>query len=175
MFPIDRTERTTTQLDRGGRYEHELLFGMAAPFHLGYPYRLRAQLTLETSGHSSRPFVDLGLTTPETELPSLSRYDLIGDQSDPDDPTGRPGGRRPVEPSIELPANPVGHRGGTESSLMTPEPYQFFAVLGLGFDRDPGAGHPFMLQPCVQLLSQHASTEGNPIDAIGRWVDLGRD
>ena len=173
MVPVETTQRAPSQLDRRGRYEHELLVGVSASLHLGHSHRLWAELTLETGRHATCSLVDLGLTAPEPQLAAPSGYDLVGNEGYPDDATRGPRDRRPVEPPVELPPNPIGHGRRTESPLMAPQPNQLFSVLGLGLDGHPGAGHTLGRQPTMKFLGQRASTESDPIDAVGRRIDLG--
>ncbi len=80
-----------------------------------------------------------------------------------------------LQPSVELPARPFGHGRGSEPAFVPPQPHEMLTVLGLGLDRDAGAGKTAIVEPFLQLVGQGLGDERGVIDTLSGRIELGQD
>ena len=102
----------------------------------------------------------------------MRRDHLVGDEPQQGEPTGEVATGRGAlpqaagDPTVELPPDPLGQRGGRERAFVTPRPGQVLAVLGLGFDDDLGAREPTLLQPGQEPVGQPLRRERGLVDPL---------
>ena len=104
------------------------------------------------------------VATPEPELATARRDDLIGDEAQEREPTGEPACSG--EPTVELPAHALGERGRGERALVAPAACERLAVLGLAVDDDAGAREPARREPIEEPVGERLAHERRGVDAI---------
>ena len=139
--------------------------------------RLRTELTLYPHQGTMRPLVGHADLAPQARLHARVPDHTVGDEPQPVDARGRSGRQPPAdgsaragEPTVELPADPVGEAGGVEQPVVSPHPVQLLAGRGVRLDAEPGGGQAVPGQPFVQLFRECPGGEGGHVDAFQRWV-----
>ena len=80
-----------------------------------------------------------------------------------------------VEPAIELPASPLGKRGGRQCPFVTPQPSVCFACFGLGFDGHSDTRQTFGTEMVMEFVGQRLGSKCAGVDAFRRRLELPRD
>jgi hypothetical protein len=137
----------------------------------GGHHRLGTEHALESDEGTGGAFGGGAVAAPEAELAAVIGMDLVRRQTQERD-AGRDCARH-REPTIELPAHPLGEHGRGERTVMPPRTGQVLTVLGLDLDAHACAGQPAPGQTRVQLVGQGLGREGGDVDPFGRRVERG--
>ena len=108
-------------------------------------------------GHPPRGVDRPGPAGAEAELAALGGHDLVGRQPQPGDARSRVGWAQPpcpLQPTLELPAHPIGDGQGAERAL--------------------GAPHPLVLSPCSVSAPTTRRVQASPSAARRRWRSSAR-
>ena len=130
-----RQHRAIEQLDVLRRNQPELFARATATAPFGYPDGVGAEQCVHPGQRPLCPLVGLGLAAPEPELATTCRDDFVGREHQSGEPTGRPGGDRGVQPTVELPAHPIGNGADRQRAFVAPQPRDAFTVFALDIDR----------------------------------------
>ena len=148
------------------------LLGRRAPaLHDGRHHRVVTEQSLHARERAVGPVVRGLVAAPEPELPAVGGHDLVGNE-----PQQRETARRRVEilvvlrvaeqPTVELPAHPLGQRGGSEHAVVTPAPREPFTVLGLGLDHHARARQAALGEAEQQPLGERLRRERDGVDPL---------
>ena len=105
-----------------------ILTGITTTFPLGNMYRVWAKQRRQALYGPRRPFVGLGITAPQTQLPSLSSPYPHWRKPHQHHSAGYPSRSHP---GLHLPPNPLGHCSGSEAFRLIPHSFALLAVIGL--------------------------------------------
>ena len=160
------------EIDDSCRYELHLLTRTASAAPLGDGHRFRTEETLDTRERAHDALVGSAAAAPEPELPARRGRQLVGYEADERDACSRPVDGGAVQPTIELPAHPIGDDAGGEV-IEAPQPFEALAVVGLGDDQQACAHMAARRQIGVQLTRQRSSDERGGVDAFRGFVEYG--
>ena len=112
-----------------------------------------------------------GRPTFEVQLTPVVCYGTGDREPQHGDPGGGGGDHRSLQPSLELPSDPVHHGSRGKGVVPSPPTLQRLAMFGLGLDEQLGSGQSMRSEATDELIGKPYGNKGQGVSPVGRWVE----
>lgn len=133
--------------------------------------RLVAEKTLDSRQTPFDLAACLGETTFEVHLASFVGHGLADREPQHGYPCGGDRDNRSLQPSLELPPNPVHHGPGGERSVPSPATLQRLAMFSLRLDEQLGGREPVRGETADKFLGKSYRDKGQGVRPVGGRVE----
>ena len=107
----------------------------------------------------------------EVHLPPIVCYGTGDREPQHGDPGGGGGDHRSLQPSLELPSDPVHHGPRGKRAVPSPPTLQRLAMFGLCLDKQLGRGEPMRGETTDELIGHPYGNKGQGVSPVGGWVE----